>query len=318
MQVVEGSSPIRVLLIGFGRMGLTHLSILSGLVGSRYLEIVVVDNSLISRRLAKEVLPAARVFRKLSDIPVAKSGQFDYCLITTPPINRKSLIEEASAICESLFIEKPLTVPLGRNQMSGYVLQHAPLNAEVFDCMSGKTTPRIFGRLTTNITFSAVEKGWRAGKFGNVLFEFGGHLLTLIAATCGTEKFLLQSVEDGALSITSQDTDLMVFRFSSAGIQVDIELTAGSSEVRKASYEIEYHTPDNVYIYDLYSLKRRRIGNDREEEVLTSIASKSTSVPFYVRGFEFTAQMEAFLNRTFDRLSVPQINNIENLVERMS
>jgi len=219
---------------------------------------------------------------------------------------------------ECLFVEKPLTVPLGQKQMSGYVLQHAPLNAEVFECMSTKTISKIIARLTTNISFSAVEKGWRSGKFGNVLFEFGGHLLTLIAATCGAEDFLAQSIEDDALSVETCDTDSVVFHFRSSGIELTIELTAGSSEVRKASYDIEFQTADEVYTYDLYALKRRGIGDDTEQQTLASIASRNTSVPFYVRGFEFTAQMEAFLNQTFDRLSAGQIDNIENLVERVS
>lgn len=319
MQTSDSSLPIRLLLIGFGRMGLTHLSILSGLVVSRPLEVFIVDNSVVSRRIAKEVLPTARVFRKLSDISANHSQDFfDFCLITTPPIDRKPLVEEASRLSKSVFIEKPLTVVLGRNQMSGYVLQHSPLNAEVNECMSEKLVTHIVGRLTTNLSFAAVEKGWRSGKFGSVLFEFGGHLLTLIAAVCGTPGFLMKPVQKSELVVEACEEDRVIFRFCSSGIEVSMHLIAGSPEVRKASYEIELSTEDEVFTYDLYTLKRRQLADEADQETLVNIAATSTSVPFYVRGFEFTAQMEAFLNHTFDRLDVEQIENIEKLVEGIS
>ena len=71
---------------------------------------------------------------------------------------------------------------LAVNQMSGYVLQHAPLNTKVFEYLSDLNVSEVKARLTTNISFEGIEKGWRSSKFGSVLYEFGGHLLSLIGA----------------------------------------------------------------------------------------------------------------------------------------
>jgi hypothetical protein len=45
------------------------------------------------------------------------------------------------------------------------------------------------------------------------------------------------------------------------------------------------------------------------------VASTETNVPFYVRGFEFSLQMQALLDGKMDVLSKQQLKNIEDIIE---
>ena len=297
-------------------MGISHLSIISGLLLPKGLDVYVVDSSFASRLLAKEMVPSVKVFKKLSDVTRDCAPKFfDFCLVTTPPINRAELVSQAKLLAKTVFIEKPLMLRLEDGQMSGYVLQHAPLNVKVFEHLGKQDIISIKARLTTNISFEKVEKGWRSSKFGTVLYEFGGHLLTLISTTCGRPEFLSTAFDLTSVSCDANETDHVVLRFFSAGIDVVVELIAGSTDVRKASYEIEFTTKDFIYTYDLYSLSSVSIIANGPSTTLLNLAAVDTNVPFYVRGFEFTSQMQAFLNGAHDILTVEQIDNIEKIIE---
>lgn len=315
----EFNSPIRILLVGFGRMGISHLSIISGLLLPRPIEVVVVDNNLASRILAKELLSQVKVFKDIDDVKLCSPNElFDFCLITTPPIQRQRLLTHASRLAKAVFIEKPLMVKIEKNQMSGYVLQHAPLNSKVYDFLKDVDVTSIRASLITNLSFINIEKGWRSGKFGSVLYEFGGHLLTLIAASCGNDDFLSKDTDLESVNPIFLDSDLVKFEFKSQGIEVFVELKAGSSDVRKASYFVEFFSDDKLYTYDLYSFVSYETNTSNSKSIPMNIAAIDTKTPFYVRGFEFSGQMEAFINNTFDILSNEQINNIEQLVNRVA
>ncbi|MDB4035280.1 Gfo/Idh/MocA family oxidoreductase [Pseudomonadales bacterium] len=309
-------SPVRILLVGFGRMGISHLSIMSGLLQPKLIEIHIVDNSLASRMIAKELVTDAKVYKSLEDVAkIFSDGYFDFCLITTPPIKRAELVSYASQLAKVVFIEKPLMISVGANHMSGYVLQHAPLNAKVFEYLAGQKISSINARLTTNISFDGIEKGWRSSKFGTVLYEFGGHLLTLVGSTCGMDSFLNTNFKLSDVSVSKLEKNHANLAFSSGGSSISLELRAGSHEVRKACYEIEFITANGIFTYDLYSFNLKTINDYGDDDVLFNIAAIDTTVDFYVRGFEFTLQMQALINGNLDVLTTAQIENIEKIID---
>lgn len=312
----EYDAPIRILLVGFGRMGISHLSIISGLLLPRPIEVVVVDSNLASRILARELLSQVQVFKDIDDVKICPpNGLFDFCLITTPPIHRQRLVIQASKLAKALFIEKPLMIPLDNNHMSGYVLQHAPLNTKVFEYLAGQNTYAINARLTTNINFEGIEKGWRSSKFGTVLYEFGGHLLTLIGSTCGMDGFLDADFKLSDVLVSKMEKNHACFEFSTGGCFISVELRAGSPEVRKASYGIEFITDNGVFTYDMYSFNFKSPNDYGDGEVIFNIAARDTAVDFYVRGFEFSRQMQAFINGSLDVLTRSQIENVEKIID---
>ena len=117
---------MRVLIIGLGRMGLSHAAQLSGSLGSNN-DIFGIDPSWLSRTVAKFILPTMHCFQKLSQL----EGNFDICVIATPPSIRTGFILEALHRSKRALVEKPVLMKLQPNQMSGYVMQHCPVIREV-------------------------------------------------------------------------------------------------------------------------------------------------------------------------------------------
>tara|TARA_B100000963_G_scaffold281628_1_gene250147 strand:- start:2133 stop:3089 length:957 start_codon:yes stop_codon:yes gene_type:complete len=308
--------PVRILLVGFGRMGISHLSIMSGLLQPKQIEVHIVDSSFASRMIAKELVADAKVYKSLEVMAKSFSdAYFDFCLITTPPIKRAELVRLASQLAKIVFIEKPLMVSLDTNHMSGYVLQHAPLNAKVFEYMADQNISSINARLTTNICFKGIEKGWRSSKFGTVLYEFGGHLLTLVGSTSGMDSFLDSNFKLSDVSVSKLEKNQASLSFNSGGSCISLELLAGSQEVRKTSYEIEFVTDRGVFTYDLYSLVLKSSNGYSDDDVIFNIAAIDTTVDFYVRGFEFSLQMQALINGDLDVLTTTQIDNVDKIID---
>jgi len=306
----------KILLVGFGRMGISHLSILGGLLQPNNIEVHIVDNNLSSRIVAKELIPGSYIYKNVSNVSKKFSNKyFDYSLITTPPSEREKLIKIINPISKNIFIEKPLMMKLAENQMSGYVLQHCPLNRQVSNFLHDKEICKIKASLKTNISFDDIKSGWRSSKFGSVNYEFGGHLLTLIASTCGDKEYL-RDLNHMNFKVHRDNRNDVFITFESSGIETSIELIAGSQDVRKASYQIDYFNKLGCFSYDLYSLKSSSLISNDADEVIYNIASYDTKVPFYVRGFEFTNQMIAFISGKKDILTSDQINSIEAIVER--
>lgn len=296
-------------------MGLSHLVIIKGLM-MRPLNVTVIDPSFINRLMFRFLLNnKVNFFKDISDFDNNSSHNFDYALITTPPTVRKSVIDIARKRANKVFLEKPVLVPLCDRSMSGYVLQHCPMNGVVRSLIPRQGLRAISASLETNLSFGDASKNWRGGKFGTVLYEFGGHLLTLVASSNEMGFFCDPADLEKNLIIECCEPNKAEYRYSlSDGLLMNFSLISNSERVRKARYEVTFDYDNYQLIYDIYSLKKRFKDTD-ETVTVKNIASEGFNSPFYLRGFEFTNQMTAFLNGDLDVLSIQQIKNIEEIVE---
>lgn len=300
----------RVLIVGFGRMGLSHASLVSGILGPDNADFHVCDPSFFSRLVARALLKKVEFvgLKSLKDNPKILHS-FDYILLTAPPFLRSEFLDMLSGFGGRIFIEKPVFCLLSARQMSGYVIQHAPLNPVLGETLSKLQIESVTARLLTNASFESIKKGWRSQSFGSVLHEFGGHVLSLVGAVLPDRSIFQGKVGDVELEIGCHSRDEVRFAFSEGGVRYSIELLANRQDVRKASYDIQVKTSEGVVCYDLYSIKSDIPGFKE-----TSIPEQGVSVSFYLRGFEFTRQMEAFLEGRMDVLSSEQIANMENVL----
>ncbi|MCC7258101.1 MAG: hypothetical protein IT486_06985 [Gammaproteobacteria bacterium] len=299
-----------VLIVGFGRMGLSHASLVSGLLGPGNVDFHVCDPGFASRLVARAILKEVGFvsFKKLQrDRNTLHS--FDFILLTAPPFLRSEFLEMLADFPGRVFVEKPVFCRLSANQMSGYVLQHAPLNAVLRNSLRGLKVERVTARLVTNASFENIRKGWRSRSFGSVLHEFGGHVLSLVGAAMPDLNVFRTKTGDVQLGIDCHSRDEVRFAFSEGGLRYSIELLANRADVRKATYEVQIATSEGVVSYDLYSIR-----SDIRGFPETSIPEQGVNVSFYLRGFEFTRQMEAFLWGGMDILSSEQILNMEQLL----
>ena len=300
----------KVLIVGFGRMGLSHAALISGILGSNNVDFHVCDPSFFSRLVARALLKKVECV-SLKTLKVSREvlHSFDYILLTAPPFLRSEFLDMLPDFGGRVFVEKPVFCRLSAKQMSGYVLQHAPLNAVLGASLSRLQIKSVTARLLTHASFESIKKGWRSQSFGSVLHEFGGHVLSLVGAVWPDRKIFQGKPGDVALDIECHSRDEVRFAFYEGGVRYSIELLANRQDVRKASYDIQVKTDEGVVWYDLYSIKSDIPGFKE-----TSIPEQGVSVSFYLRGFEFTRQMEAFLEGQMDVLSNEQIENMENLL----
>lgn len=300
----------KVLIVGFGRMGLSHAALVSGILGPENVDVHVCDPGFFSRLVARALLKKV-AFVSLKALKNNRDllHSFDYILLTAPPFLRSEFLDMLAGFGGRVFVEKPVFCRLAAGQMSGYVLQHAPLNPVLGDSLRKLQVRRVTARLLTNASFESITKGWRSQSFGSVLHEFGGHVLSLVGAVLPGHDVFQGKVDDIELDVACHSRDEVRFSFSEGGVRYSVELLANRQDVRKASYDIQVETTDGVVCYDLYSIKSD-IPGFRE----TSIPEQGVNVSFYLRGFEFTRQMVAFLEGQMDVLSSEQIDNMEKVL----
>lgn len=97
---------LRGAVVGFGKLGLLHAGLLSGLPSSRL--VAVVEKSPLIQRVIHQHFPAVRVFDDVSQL--IKSGETDLAVIATPT---GSHVELATLLVDAgipVFIEKPLAL----------------------------------------------------------------------------------------------------------------------------------------------------------------------------------------------------------------
>lgn len=309
---------MKLLVVGAGRMGLSHLAVLNGLVEGE-LEVTVIDPSFANRLLFRLLLRnRGEFFSSLSQVNATSARLFDYALITTPPTIREQIFDTVQRYAERVFVEKPVRVAFSDRMMSGYVLQHCPMNNVVRSLIPSHGLKSISASLETNLSFGNSVKTWRGGAFGTVLYEFGGHLLTLVAACNGLELFSHAPSPAEVCSVQSMDPNYVEYSYLlDDGLKLNCSLMSNSTRVRKARYEVAFEYDGHYLVYDIYSLKKR-CKSTGTEETIRNIATEGCNSSFYLRGFEFTHQMERFLSGKFDYLSTQQLKNIEEVIEHVA
>lgn len=300
----------KVLVVGFGRMGLSHSVIISGILGAENVEFDVCDPSFAAKRMASGLVRGVKcVTLKQLRGDKALVRSYHFILLTAPPFLRAEFLALLEGFKGRVFVEKPVLVELSQNQMSGYVNQHAPLNAVLRERLVSERLRKVTARLITNVSFERIKSGWRSKSYGCVLHEFGGHVLSLVGAVLPERKIFQKPVEDLCLQVSSHSRDIATFSFVDGGVVYSIELIANSSDVRKATYDLVVETSDDTIHYDLYS-----ISSEAGKFDPVFLPEAGVSVSFYLRGFDFTRQMEAFLVGDMDVLSSSQISALERIV----
>lgn len=116
--------PLRIGLVGLGRMGQNHLRVLSMLRGVELAFLADADESVAKRLGAIHKVPAA------SDLEAA-SGHVDAIIICTPTVTHADFIRAAAAKVKNIFVEKPLAGTLEEARMIADFAAEHELNIQV-------------------------------------------------------------------------------------------------------------------------------------------------------------------------------------------
>ena len=307
----------KVLIYGFGRMGLTHFSILNGL--NPDLDFSVIEPNKILKKILKKNIKA-----KFYADDSTLNDAFDITLITTPPSIHLQLLEKSvNRGDKKIFIEKPFGGYTNNtlNNISkyneihiGYVLRFNPCIQWIKMNINPQEIKSIHGQYLSN-TIEKKPTGWRNGSFSGVLNEMGSHIIDLIQYIVGHDKMdVLSSKKE---SIVSDIDDIVEATLKTkSNISVSLYFNWVKKEVRKPIFGIEIQMKDGFkYSIDQQQInKYNSIGEFIEKVAVTDLAK---AVPFYLRGVDFTEQMLDLLGDQKIMTSVDEALETNLLMEKI-
>lgn len=172
----------RVSIYGFGRMGLTHYSILNQIVKNA--SFTIIDPNKKLKLITKKNL-RGNFYSNDGHI----NEPFDYSFVCTPPIYHVSTVEKCLKRGDkNIFVEKPfggnpddfsiLNGDEGKCRI-GYVLRFNPIIQWIKENINTNDIYKVEGSFCSN-TIEKKPKGWRNGVYSGVLNEMGSHIIDLI------------------------------------------------------------------------------------------------------------------------------------------
>lgn len=259
-------------------MGITHTSIIEGLFPQKF-NIAVVEPSRLIRLISKRTL-GYEFHDRIQGLDFADS----YVIIAAPPFAHKEITEYVlNCGAKAVFVEKPYglfdnKITPDERVRVGYVLRFTEVAEKLRRLKEEQGCKKIHVHYESN-TIEKKPSGWRNGPYGGVLNEMGSHLIDLVFFVLGSNEF---QISDFKLTSVLSDVDDIVFiRGIIADSEFEISLNWVSKESRKP-----------VWSGMLETLSGEKIKFDQQ-----SISSGFTpnSVKYYVRGREFSRQLEHFV-----------------------
>ena len=296
----------RVLIVGFGRMGLSHSLQLSGLLGSRT-KFFVVDPSVYSRLLARILLPNVVTFSSKSLLKKTQTGPFDFAVLSTPPFQRFEETKFLSEISKFSLVEKPVRTPLSEAFMSGYVMQHCPILTEVANCVDLTAAVEVVVSVNSNVDFTD-KSGWRGNLNAAIANEFLGHALTFALTPIMLRHGAVGEIKQ--VNIVASDPNLLQIAVEVGDVRFNVVLKA-NVECRKTQYQVDLTTQEGDHIvFTPYQIFKNKA-------VVADITDSDTSVRFFLRGFEFARQAERLISSKGDVLPSVTIDQIDRLIDQL-
>ena len=308
---------MKVLIYGFGRMGLTHFSILNGL--NPDLNFSVIEPNKILRTILKKNLNA-----KFYADDLNLKEAFDITLITTPPSIHLQLLERSAKRGDKkIFIEKPFGgyTNINHNNFSesstvniGYVLRFNPCIQWIKTNINPKEIKSIHGEYISN-TIEKKPEGWRNSPFSGVLNEMGSHVIDLVQYIIGNDQMKVLSSKKE--SIISDVDDIVEATIKTENdISISLYFNWVKKEVRKPVFGLKIEMKDGLkYSIDQQQVNKYNFNGDFIEKV--SVTDLVKSVPYYLRGVDFTNQMLDLIGERKIMSTVNEALEVNRLIEKI-
>ena len=310
-----------IALIGVGKMGLSHLANVNQTSGINVKAICDTSKPLLRFLEKNTQFKGYDDYKKMIDdvsldgimINVPNSYHFDiaqYCI--------------KKGIC--VFVEKPLTLRYadskalvdlahekGVKGQVGYVNRFNPMFQRVKSLLDTGiigTVTNYTNRMVGGVILKESNKGWRNdySKGGGCLFDYGPHCLDLATYLFGIDVSVQSSVLKKVFSTNVDDIVYSTLLHNGAIVGFNY-INWSDSSARKASNTVE-----------IYGTKGKIVANKQEISIFITeqntafnleqgwnqlyITDENTNVGFYLRGEDFSRQLEEFsllLNGNIDQ-----------------
>jgi predicted dehydrogenase len=311
---------IKAGFIGFGRMGMTHFSILN--IHPSVQAVAVCDQSATMLKIAKKYLNVQTYtdYEKMLD-----ECQLDCVIISTPGDSHAEIMKVCLQRGLHIFVEKPLamTVLDGQSVIAelgarplvnqvGYVNRFNEVFMEIKQLLARDLIGNVVN-FSSEMYGATVLKdsksGWRSNKKagGGCMFEFASHCIDLVVYLFDKPDSVAGSVLQSIYSSEVEDLVSSTFIYKK-GLSGSISVNWSDETFRKPVNIIKIFGTHGKIIADKHSFKIYLKKSDNlngfdpgwNTRYITDFAR---SVRFYVRGNEFTRQLDYFVDCIEGRVS---------------
>ncbi len=305
---------MNILIYGFGRMGLTHFSILNQL-NSKFRFTIIEPNNIFRKIISNNI--DAKFMSNDSEL----KDPFDLTLVTSPPFaHNEILLNSKNRNDRCIFIEKPFggyqnckAIINLDNVYIGYVLRFNPCIQWIKKNLDSNNILSIKGTYLSR-TITKKPNGWRNGVYSGVLNEMGSHIIDLIFYL--TDENYFDVISSQVISKVSDVDDIVKAKLKSKkGKKIDLYFN-WIENVRKPVFNLEIKTKDGfMYVVDQQMIEKYDKDNKFIDKVtLIDIKEKA---PFYFRGVDFTNQMEDLIGLKKNISSGKSSININNVMKKI-
>lgn len=306
---------MRLGIIGMGRMGITHYSIINSRPD---VEITcVADTSQLVLSLLKKYIKDIEVFKDYNKL--LESGKVDAIMVCTPPNLNHDILKKAAAKLIHAFVEKPYMTSVSQGLEIKKIFEEKSLVNQVgyvnrFNDVFQKTKELVADGLLGDIyrfrsemfscTISQPDdgSGWRGAREsgGGALFEMAAHAIDLVNYIMGTPDRVKGSALNKVYSKNVEDVVSSTFLYDN-GITGTLYVNWCDHSYRKPTNKIEITGKYGRLQADQHSLKVYLKDANEKMEMRQGwntiyITDLYKPVPFYVRGNEFTSQLYHFVD----------------------
>lgn len=272
-------------------MGLTHYAILNQLLDDADVTLVDLDKKV--NFFAKKNV-ASRFQKNLDKI----NESFDIAVVCTPPMFHLSTVKDCIERGDkTIFVEKPFggikddysLVKKHSNKVKiGYVMRFIPVIKWVKQNIPVDQIVKFEGNYFSN-TIEKKPKGWRNGSYSGVLNEMGSHIIDLAVSILAIRDF--EVVDQTVTSVVSDIDDIVDFKLISNSIPCNFHFDWVNKDYRKPVFNLKISLRNGTF-YKVDQQKVELYSNN--DELLNKITTVDLSAPcpFYLRGVEFTGQMQ--------------------------
>lgn len=304
---------VRIGIIGMGRMGITHFSIINT---HPAVEIVSVsDTSDLILSMLKKYIPTLKTYKDYQELLNAKD--IDGAIVCTPSFLHHPVCRMAGENGISVFCEKPFTTdPALANELADLFEQKGLVNQvgyvnrynQVFLTIKQYIEDGVIGNLryvdagffSATVTKPQTAKGWRSKREngGGVTYEMGAHIFDILNFILGKQEEVLGSGMTSVFSTSVEDICAANVKYGN-NILATVHVNWSDATYRKPMMKIEFSGDKGKIYADFYGLKVYLF----EENNKYNLKKGWTTIPrnlmpvntqFYVRGAHFSDQLYDF------------------------
>jgi predicted dehydrogenase len=314
--------------IGFGRMGITHFSILNTHPLVKTVSICEQSNTML--KMLQNYLDI-KIYKDLSKM--MEENELDFVIISTPTDSHIKIVKEAIDNGLHIFAEKPFALtPIEGKEALNHLMGKNLINQVGYVNRFNEVFMKIKKLLDTGVigeirNFCAEMYGasvlkdskssWRGKKKtgGGCMYEFASHCIDLVVYFFGVPDNVVGSIMQSIYSSDVEDLISSTFIYN-AGYSGTVLVNWSDEAYRKPTFRFTIFGKEGKIIADQHTYKIYLKQAVEEYQFIKGwntryITDIAKSVRFYVRGNEFTNQLDYFI----DCIKKRDLNNISSFEE---